>query len=235
MKYYILLTLFFQIFSTNILGQNILFKSHEGKLYTESQKDSLIKAGNLVGIQDTTLYSDSTIYSFYFYHRSLLYTDFQKKYSNKPIPRIRMSDLDGNIIDTNELRGKILMINFWATTCSPCIAEMPQLNDLVRDYSAQVIFLGIAPNDKNDVESLLKRFKFDFIIIPNGEQLFEELGIDGYPKNFFVDKAGIIRQVEEGTPVQANKDGTLTKENGEWKILVYQSYSKILDAMIKNE
>jgi len=235
MKYYFFLTLFFQIFSTAILGQNILFKSHDGKLYAVAQKDSLIKAGNIIGIQDTTLYHDSTIYSFYFYHKSLLYTDFQKKYSNKPLPRIKLSDLDGNIIDTNELKGKILMINFWATTCAPCIAEMPQLNDLVRDYSTQVMFLGIAPNDNNDVENLLKRFRFDFIIIPNGEQLFEDIGIDGYPKNFFVDKNGIIKQVEEGTPVQTNNDGTIKRENGEWKVLVYQKYSKILEALIKNE
>jgi peroxiredoxin len=111
---------------------------------------------------------------------------------------------------------------------------MPQLNGLVRDYATQVVFLGIAPDNKDEVKKLLNRFRFDFIIISEAESVFKELGIDGYPKHFFVDKDGIIRQAEEGTPI-ANKNGKLITENGEWKVLAYENYSKILDALIKNE
>src|SRR5690606_40694044 len=64
-------------------------------------------------LQDTIQYTDSTVYSFYFYPRSLLFSHFQKKYINTPLPRIKLSDLNDNMIDTDELRGKIIMINFW--------------------------------------------------------------------------------------------------------------------------
>jgi cytochrome c biogenesis protein CcmG/thiol:disulfide interchange protein DsbE len=232
---YILLAVLLMTFCTTTLAQKTVYKSNNNKLYTITQKDSIVRAGNFVGIKDTIRVSDSIIYSFYFYDITLTYTAFQKRYHDKPLPRIALRDLHGNPIDTDELKGKVIMVNFWSTTCAPCIAEMQQLNDLARDYSKNVVFLGVAPENVDAIRSLLKKFRFDFTILTDGQGVFDELGIDGYPKNFFVDRNGIIKQIEEGTPVETSKDGTVKKENGEWKVLVYAKYSKILNELLDSE
>ena len=216
-------------------AQELRFKHYSGKLYTLQQKDSIAKAGNIVSFQDTTQLGETTIISFYFYDRTLTYSAFQKKYYKKPLPKIKLADLDGNLVDTDALKGKIVMINFWSTTCAPCIAEMPQLNDLARDYSPRVVFIGIAPENSKKVRSLLKKFRFDFTIIADAEQLFEAFGIDGYPKNFFVDEQGVIRYIEVGTPVANGPGGKVIMEDGKWKVLVYERYSKILDELLQHD
>jgi len=73
---------------------------------------------------------------------------------NKPAPAFNLRDLDGKDWTLNSLRGKIVVLNFWFTTCLPCIKEMPELNALVAAYSDMpVIFLALTFNNREQVKA----------------------------------------------------------------------------------
>lgn len=134
--------------------------------------------------------------------------------------------MDGKILDSETLRGKVVMINFWSTTCGPCIKEMPELNQLKAQYK-EVVFLAPAPESAATIKKVLAKHPFNFIILPDAKKLFDEWGIDGYPKNFFVDQEGIIREVKESTPYYR------PTINDEWQIAVVRTYSPIIAELIK--
>ncbi|WP_324288506.1 TlpA disulfide reductase family protein [Pedobacter sp. SL55] len=60
-----------------------------------------------------------------------------------PVLELRFKDQDGKIVTLNELKGKVVFLNFWATWCPPCLAEMPSINKLYEQYknSADVVFI----------------------------------------------------------------------------------------------
>lgn len=65
-----------------------------------------------------------------------------------------LTTFDGRLYPISEAEGKVMLINFWATWCPPCVAEMPDLQELYRDYGSEVEFLFVA----RDRESRVKRF-----------------------------------------------------------------------------
>ncbi|QIP13851.1 TlpA family protein disulfide reductase [Spirosoma aureum] len=76
---------------------------------------------------------------------------------NKPAPDFRLTDLHGNRLSLRALRGKLVVLNFWFTSCAPCIQEKPELNKLKRAYHPNdVVFLALTFNNGDQVRTFLK-------------------------------------------------------------------------------
>jgi cytochrome oxidase Cu insertion factor (SCO1/SenC/PrrC family) len=103
-------------------------------------------------------------------------------------------DMDGNRIDTKELKGKVLVINFWFTTCPPCKKERPYLNKIVDDYKSDsnIVFLAIALDPKEKLRTYLKENEFKYNVIPEGGQIADDLKVSGYPTQLILDKEGKV-------------------------------------------
>ena len=115
--------------------------------------------------------------------------------TGKEIPPFIIKSISGREINSEMLRGKVVVINSWFTSCPPCIAEMPALNRLVEEYAGKdVLFLGVTHESKKQLKkNFFPKYKFDFIIIPDA-QLFEDLiGICVHPSTFIIDKEGKIK------------------------------------------
>jgi thiol-disulfide isomerase/thioredoxin len=203
-----------------------VYRTKEGKLFNVTQKDSIWDLGFLITTTDKTIIGDTIFYDTEILPKE---NEFVKKYRNKPLPSFALKTLDGKELNSEFLKGKAVMINFWSTTCAPCVLEMPQLNKLKKKYK-DVVFLAPAPENATTVKKFLLKHKFDFIILPQAEKLFEEWGIDSYPKNFFVDQNGIIREIREGTPMLNERD-----KNGKLQVAVDLSYSPILNDLTRNK
>ncbi len=136
---------------------------------------------------------------------------FIEKYTNSDIPQFELVDLEGKKVNSEDLKGKFVHINFWSTTCKPCIEEFPELNELKKKYEVQgFVFLAIAPESKKKVNKILKRNPLDYRVIAEAADYFDQVGIDGYPKNFFVDQTGKIIKVTDGTRYKGEmKDGEM--------------------------
>ncbi len=83
-----------------------------------------------------------------------------------------MVALSGKTFGQEELKGKIVVLNFWYTSCPPCLKEIPELNKIVAEYQGKdVVFLGLATDDVKTLEGFLKEHPFDYEIIPKATQL----------------------------------------------------------------
>lgn len=112
----------------------------------------------------------------------------------KPAPNFRLVDLEGEVSELAALRGKPVVINFWATYCPPCIVEHPLLTAAAEHYRGRVHFLGVIYQDD---EELIRRFVEQrgswgpSLIDPDGKVAIG-YGVYGPPETFFIDRDGTI-------------------------------------------
>lgn len=106
----------------------------------------------------------------------------------------REQDLEGNLYDLQELKGKVVVINFWFINCPPCRLEIPDLNELVAQYcdNKDVVFLGIALDEKHRLQEFLRIMPFHYNIIENGRQLALSNNISGFPTHVVLDREAKI-------------------------------------------
>lgn len=117
---------------------------------------------------------------------------------NNPATEFEGKDLEGKIWSLKELRGKTVILNFWFTSCAPCIKEIPELNKLVDEYkNKDVVFLGLTYNTPQQVEAFLKRRAFNYTQLPNSGEISSNYNIFYFPTSFVIDKNGIIKGVLE--------------------------------------
>ena len=103
-----------------------------------------------------------------------------------------LTDLQGQAWTLQALRGKVVMVNFWATWCDPCRREMPDLETLYRRFKKQgLVVLAISDDDVGKVKQLLaeKRFTYPVLLDP-GRKVTDLFRIEGIPKSFVYDRDG---------------------------------------------
>jgi peroxiredoxin len=121
---------------------------------------------------------------------------FKNSLINKPIKAFKLNDLNNKLWDSDELKGKIVVMNFWFTACKPCILEMAHLNKLVTaNRDNPVVFIAPAPENETQIQKFLKKYVFDYNIAPSSLDYITELSIENFPTHLIIDKEGIIRQV----------------------------------------
>ena len=214
MKPLLLLTLFFSYHSQANSQSIIRYKTPKGIIYSQSQIDSLVNARNLklkesemtmkIEILEKENRGDTIFYNYKFNITNTAVDENDKKknkFLNSELPNFKYKDIKGKIVNSASLKGRPIIINFWFTTCSPCIVEMPELNRLKEKYkTSDIVFLSMTYETKSKVLAFLKKRKFDFQIIPNAEDYCEKF-TDTYPINIFVDRNGIIKKIERGMPL----------------------------------
>jgi len=123
--------------------------------------------------------------------------------ASTPAPDFELTSSDGQVIRLADLRGKVVLLNFWATWCPPCKAEMPDLNALQRKYGAERDFVVLGVNDEEsaaDVTAFAQRegIAFPLLLDPDGrviEKLFE---VRYLPTSMIIDRDGNIRDTWRG-------------------------------------
>ena len=113
-------------------------------------------------------------------------------------------DVDGQMQAVSQWQGKILVINFWATWCPPCLEEIPEFIQLQQAYQAHnVQFVGIALDDQKAVADYLQRININYPMLiagDEGEQLARQLGnmIQAVPFSVIVNQQGQIVHRQSG-------------------------------------
>jgi thiol-disulfide isomerase/thioredoxin len=118
-----------------------------------------------------------------------------------PVPAVVMHDIEGKSLSPDDLRGKVVLVNFWATWCPPCRAEIPDLVALQARYGDRLQIIGVS-QDEGSVE-VVKRFAAEqhmnypiVMMTPELEKAFP--GIAALPTSFLVDRGGRIVQRHVG-------------------------------------
>jgi thiol:disulfide interchange protein DsbD len=105
----------------------------------------------------------------------------------------RVSELDGSPFDTATLSGKVVVVNFWATWCVPCLGEIPGFNKLHRDYGPKgVVVLGVSMDEEGAerVQPFLKKHPMDYNVALGPEPLFKQFALDELPVTLIYDRSG---------------------------------------------
>ena len=110
-----------------------------------------------------------------------------------------LTDIEGNSVRFREQQGNVVFLNFWATWCPPCIAEMPDINDLyLKKREEASFFLVSVDKDKQKAIDFVKRKKFDFPIYFLNSPLPEGYDIRSIPTTYLIDKHQNIRVENHG-------------------------------------
>lgn len=114
-------------------------------------------------------------------------------------PDFELKTLDGKTMKLSELRGKKVIINFWATWCPPCRAEMPEMQKFHEEYGDEVVIAAVnaTTSEKNieNVHAFVKDFGLTFpILLDDTNEVNMTYSIVSIPTSFFVDTSGMIQQ-----------------------------------------
>lgn len=119
--------------------------------------------------------------------------------ANQPVA-IQFTAVDGRAVDLAQLRGKVVLVDFWGTHCGPCVAELPRVKAAYEKFHAQGFeVVGIScDTDKKELQDYVKRHDIFWPQFFDGQQQTKNkftvaFGIDGIPHMFLVDKKGLLR------------------------------------------
>lgn len=124
---------------------------------------------------------------------------FKKTKLNKPAPELTaLLDMNGKLVNPSELKGKVLVIDFWATWCVPCIEGFPYMQKVYERFknNPEVVFLITNSGSKNtlgDAQEWVKKNHFTFPFYYNDRSLAEAFGINTIPSTFVIDQSGKIQ------------------------------------------
>ncbi len=118
-----------------------------------------------------------------------------------PAPDFALTSLDGKIVKLSDYRGKAVLLNFWATWCSPCKVEMPWFVDLQKKYGGDgLVVLGIAMDDTetDKIAQFASEMGVNYPVLLGTDKVSEQYGnVEYLPTSFYIDREGKI--VGKGT------------------------------------
>jgi len=135
----------------------------------------------------------------------------------RPAPQVTFNAISGEALSTTDLRGKVVLVNFWATYCSDCIKEMPKLVDAHRKFSArgyETIAVAVWRDDPARVAQFAAKHALPFkVALDSTGELGREFGnVRLTPTTFVIDKKGKILQRYVGEPNWTELDRLLERE-----------------------
>ncbi|KKK37277.1 thiol:disulfide interchange protein [Mesobacillus campisalis] len=119
-------------------------------------------------------------------------------------PDFTLTDLRGETLKLSDYRGKKVLLNFWATWCPPCKAEMPYMQKFYEKYKSEgfevlAVNMTVTEKSREDVVRFVEEHDLTFRIpMDDKNQVFSHYEIMAYPTSFFIDSDGVIRSVAIG-------------------------------------
>ena len=128
----------------------------------------------------------------------------------RTLPAFKLKLVNGSVLNSKDLQGKIVVIDFWGTWCKPCIAEIPDFNQFYRDYKSKgVQFLALAADSGTpaEVRDAAGRLKIEY---PVGTPTWDELdlfgSIEAFPTTVIFDGKGkLVKDIVGTTPTKHAK------------------------------
>ncbi len=118
-----------------------------------------------------------------------------------PAPEIRGTALDGSAVDLASLRGKPVVVNFWASWCTPCRAEFPVIRDAASAHAKEgLVVIGVLyKDDPGPAKAFIRSFGATWPTLPDTDgSLATAYRVVAPPQSYFIDARGILRGIQIG-------------------------------------
>ncbi|WP_321372260.1 TlpA disulfide reductase family protein [uncultured Desulfuromusa sp.] len=111
-------------------------------------------------------------------------------------PDFTLTNMQGEEVTLSQFRGKVVILNFWATWCPPCREEMPSMERLYRDLESKglvMLAVNVEENGKEAVTQFLQKRSYSFPILLDSENVAQNTyGVFRFPESFIIDRNGIV-------------------------------------------
>jgi thiol-disulfide isomerase/thioredoxin len=117
------------------------------------------------------------------------------------LPPFLVNDIDGQPVSTAEWKGKVVLVNFWATWCPPCRAEIPMLVQLKNIYKDRLMIVGVSMDDDDpaEVRKFAKEMRMNYPVVMASREIISEYGgVPALPTTFVVSQDGKVMQKHIG-------------------------------------
>lgn len=137
---------------------------------------------------------------------------------NIPAPDFTLREPDGTEHTLSDYRGKIVILDFWATWCGPCLAVMPQLQEVHEQFKDQgVVMIGVNAWENGDPAALMAARNWNYLLLLEGDQVAAQYQVTGIPTMVVIDQEGQIVQRKVGADPGVKEDlvETITRLRGQ--------------------
>ena len=136
------------------------------------------------------------------YVKSMLFSPSSEKIADRKQISSLNTELtaiyDANNMNLNELKGNVIFINYWATWCPPCVAEMPSIQSLYNDYKDKIAFVFITSDDKDKTTKFYEKNNYKLPTYNLTSAIAPEISTRSLPTTFIIDKNGKLALKETG-------------------------------------
>ncbi|WP_461829113.1 TlpA disulfide reductase family protein [Aquifex sp.] len=126
----------------------------------------------------------------------------------KPAPDFTLKTLDGREISLKDFKGKVVLINFWATWCPPCREELPLFERLYKKYKDKGFVILAVNTDPENLQDFLKDYgeNLSFPILIGNDDILNKYPVRGLPTSILIDREGKIVKVRLGIYRELEED-----------------------------
>jgi thiol-disulfide isomerase/thioredoxin len=120
----------------------------------------------------------------------------------KALPALNLKDFAGKAVPSDQFKGNVLVLDFWATWCGPCIAEIPELNRLQEKYAekgVKVIGVTLASGEPKEVKPFITRNKMKYTVLMGDDDQAYDFNLVGFPTTYLVTRDWKIYRKYVGT------------------------------------
>ena len=125
---------------------------------------------------------------------------------NTPLPNIALKTPDGKKINLSDFKGKVVLINFWATWCPPCKEEFILFKEIYKKYKDKGFEIIAINTDPENLEEFLREHKLPFIVVIANDETLDYFNPQGLPTSYLVNREGIVVKKRLGVYRELEKD-----------------------------
>jgi thiol-disulfide isomerase/thioredoxin len=124
-------------------------------------------------------------------------------------PNFTLTSMDGTVVNSNTLKGQVVVLNFWATWCLPCMSEIPELKEFAANSRAKVLGIALDKEGRAAVEPFVAQHKINYTVLLGDEETFERFNGLGIPYTLVLDQSQRVVKIYRGPTTRESLEADL--------------------------